>query len=204
MTKPKQFLETSESEEYLHKYAWAVVKRQIQLAENESRGALYDDLVAMVFAFHSLEGYVNFVGEKVAPDLWRDERRRFKSDIFKKLKAILERCEMEPLDKSRRPYSTIKALQKLRNKMTHPKTHRSTTTKKFREGKEPELFQQSHLETLVCHEKALRARDDVSCIADLIHRAASDRFRNAGLGAGPFDGVTSMRSSSMSLLSDDE
>ncbi|TLG75168.1 hypothetical protein [Methylocystis sp. B8] len=200
---PRQFIERSESEEYLHKAAWSVVNRQLRRAEKKRRGALYDDLVAMVFAFHSIEGYLNFVGEKIAPDLWKNEKHEFGNDLYKKLKAICERCEIDPPEKSKCPYSTIEALKDLRNKMTHPKTHRAKEETKFTDGQEPEIFSPTHLETLVSHEKALLARDDVRKIADLIHPAARGRFPDSGLGSDPFDGITSMRNSSTSLLSDD-
>ncbi|QGM95460.1 hypothetical protein F7D13_16230 [Methylocystis rosea] len=39
MTKPRRFIERSDSEEYLHKAAWSVVKRQLRRAETERRGA---------------------------------------------------------------------------------------------------------------------------------------------------------------------
>ncbi|MDP3553082.1 hypothetical protein [Methylocystis sp.] len=203
MTKPRRFIERSDSEEYLHKAAWSVVKRQLQRAETERRGALYDDLVAMVFAFHSFEGYLNYVGEKIAPDLWKDEKHAFRSDIYKKLKAICELCNIDRPDKSKRPYSTIQALQTLRDRMAHPKTHRAKGETKFVEGEEPEIFSPTLLDTLVSHESALQARDDVREIADLIHPAARVRFPDVGLGSDPFEGILSMRTSSMSLLGDD-
>jgi hypothetical protein len=91
MTMKRRFTEESESEEYLHKTAWSVVLRQIEHAEATPHGVLYDYLVAMVFAFHSLEGYLNFVGDKIAPELWADERETFKNTgLFGKLAAI--RC----------------------------------------------------------------------------------------------------------------
>ena len=57
-----------EGERFLHKDLWRVVERQLDHALGTPRGAFYDDLVAMVFALHALEAYLNFVGERVAPE----------------------------------------------------------------------------------------------------------------------------------------
>jgi hypothetical protein len=102
--KKRRFIEETEGEEYLHKDTWRVVKRQFDRPEDSRKGALYDDLVAMVFSFHTLEGYLNFVGDKISPQLWKNEREEFKkTGILGKLAAILDRCELEPFEKSGRP-----------------------------------------------------------------------------------------------------
>jgi len=41
----------------------------------------------------------------------------------------------------------------------------------------------------VSHEKALRARDDVNCIADEIHKAARAKFPHADLGTDALGGI---------------
>ena len=65
----RRFIEEASGEEYVHRDVWRVVKRQIAYAEANPKGALLDDLVALVFASHALEGYANFLGAKIAPDL---------------------------------------------------------------------------------------------------------------------------------------
>lgn len=200
MTNKPRLVEESCSEEYLHKTAWSVVTRQIEHADANPTGALYDDLVAMVFAFHCMEGYLNFVGEKIAPDLWADERTRFRSTgITGKLRAICERCGIDVPEKGRRPYSTVSELKKLRDCMAHPKTHKVSSRVEFVEDKPPPLFATSYVATLVSHRKALRARDDVKSIADEIHRAAVARFPRVGLGREAFGGTHSVRSSSITV-----
>jgi hypothetical protein len=201
MQKKQKFLEEADSEEYLHKAAWQVVMRQIEHAETNQTGALYDDLVAMVFAFHCIEGYLNFVGSKIAPELWKHEKEIFgRTGIAGKLNAICERCGVSMPDKGKRPYSTVSELKKLRDKMAHPKTYRANTKKEFAEDKPAPLFARTYLATLVSHKKALRAREDVKCIADEIHRAALSRFPHAGLGPDPLEGIQSTRTASSRLI----
>ena len=56
-----------EGERFLHRELWRVVERQLNHASVTPKGAFYDDLVAMVFALHTLEAYLNFAGERLAP-----------------------------------------------------------------------------------------------------------------------------------------
>ena len=202
MSKPRkrQFIEESDSVEYLHMHAWRVVKRQINYAERNKKGALYDDLVAMVFASHCIEGYANFLGERIAPELWMDEKRHFRdAGLAGKLDKIIELCGITDLDKGKRPYSTILALKILRDSMAHPRTIRAKGRKTFTEGKEPPLFAKSYLENLVSHKKAIRVRDDLNRLANHIHNAALVRFRDKQLGTDALEGIIGLRSTSMTL-----
>jgi hypothetical protein len=190
MPTKRRFEERSSGEEYLHKSAWCVVGRQLEYAVANPRGALYDDLVAMMFAFHCIEGFLNFVGEKIAPDLWEDEKNQFiGTGIDGKLDAICKQCGLSQPDKGRRPYSTLSMLKVLRDAMAHPKIHRTQSVKPFTEGKKPSLFSKTYLSELVSHEKAVRARDDVKRIADQIHKSARGKFPDADLGTDALEGI---------------
>ncbi len=198
MAERRILVEESEVEEYLHKDAWCVVQRQLNSAEANPDGALYDDLVAMVFAFHAMEGYLNYLGEKIAPELWRDEKIQFReSGMTGKLATICERCGLRSPDYGQRPYSTLAGLKKLRNAMAHPRTRKMGRIVDYDERKPPPLFPQSYLSTIVSHQRALLVRDDVKSIADQIHAAALTKFPRAGLGAGALDGLMSMRTSAI-------
>ena len=197
MTK-RQFIEESEGEEYLHKTTWLVVKRQFERPVDPKKGAMYDYLVAMVFASHTLEGYLNFIGDKILPELWKKERD-IEGGLEGKLSLILRECDLPDFDKSRRPYATVTTLTKLRNRIAHPKTHKPKSCTMYTEGKEPPLFPKTHLETLVSHEKALRARDDVKCIVDRIHAAAFSKFPTLHLGDDGLGGILSLHSHSAKL-----
>jgi hypothetical protein len=199
MTTPRRFVETSQSEEYLHKETWRVVLRQLDSAEKNERGGLYDDLVAMVFAFLSFEGYLHFVGERVAPKKWK-KLRKDNATFREKFEVICGLCEIEFLE-FERPFSTIFELRELRNRIAHPKPHRDDETSvEFIEGNDPEIFPPTFLQRLVDHKKALRAREDVKRISDLIHDSANSRFPSAELGPDGLGGVLSMRTTSTKLL----
>jgi hypothetical protein len=192
--KPR-LVEKSTGEEYLHKIAWVVVKRQIAHAEANPKGRPHDYLVAMVFAFHCMEGYLNFIGEKIAPELWADEKTAFRdTGLTGKLTAICERCGIHVPKKG-----TLSELKTLRDRMAHPKIYKTSKTVEFAEDNPPPLFAKSYLSSLVSHQKALKARDDVKRIADEIHGAAVSRFPHAALGHDALEGIFSMRSSSTRL-----
>ena len=198
--KKQRFIEVSEGEEYLHKETWRVVKRQLDRSNKSRTGALYDDLVAMVFASHTLEGYLNFLGDKILPEVWKNERDEFKVTGFEgKLGAILEKCGLEPFDKGRRPYATVKALKKLRNDISHPKINKPKTTVVYSAGKEPPMFPKTYLETLVTHNKAVAAREDVQAIVNRIQAAANAKFPELKLGDDGLEGVLSKHSHSAKL-----
>lgn len=191
--RPRRFLHESEGEEYLHKEAWRVVMRQFKRPDDPKKGALYDDLVAMVFMSHSLEGYLNFLGDKILPEVWKDERD-IEDGIEGKLALILKACDLPTFEKGRRPYATVKALNKLRDSIAHPKTHKPKTSKIYPEGKEPPLFPTTYLETLVSHDKAERAQNDVRAIVDCIHAAAVTKFPDLRLGHDGLGGIISQHS----------
>jgi hypothetical protein len=200
MLKRRKLVEETEGEEYLHKYVWRVVQRQIDYAEANPKGALYDDLTAMVFAFHTIEGYLNYLGEKIAPDLWRDEKILFRDNgVTGKLAALCERCGLVVPDYGKRPYSTVSELKKLRNAVAHPKTRKTGGKVEYDEHKPPPLFPESYLSKMVSHQRAIRARDDVKDITDQLHAAAREKFPGAQLGPDALDGIMNLRSGTTRL-----
>ena len=201
-----RLVEESDGEEYPHRTAWAVVIPQLEHGETNPTGSFYDDLVAMVFAFHAMEGYLNFIGGKITPDLWADERTTFKNTgLTGKLEAICERCGMSMPDKGRRPYQTVSGLKELRTRMAHPKIIEVRSRVEFAADKLPPIFRKSYPANLVSHERALRARDDVKWLADEIHKAAVARFPHAApeLGLDALSGIHSRRTWSTRLAHPD-
>ena len=63
---PPELVTTFEGKELAHRGCWEVVLEQQRLADSHERGWYRPSLVAMVFAFHAVEAYLNFV------TVWRD------------------------------------------------------------------------------------------------------------------------------------
>jgi hypothetical protein len=193
----RRIVEETEGEDYLHKYVWRAALRQLEQAKKKLPGSIYEDMVAMTLAFHALEGYLNFLGDKIAPELWEKEREVFRSGgIMGKLTELHQRCRLPVLSKGRQPYSTIKSLEKLRNCIAHPKTIKTRSIKEFDEDKERPLFPPSMLEGLVSHTRAIQSLERVKFIADSLHKAAGDLFPDAGLGSSALEGSMAINTSS--------
>jgi hypothetical protein len=114
---------------YTHRLLWQIVEQQAALARE--REWVNFSLVAVTFAFHALEAYVNFAGEHLAPDLWADEQNSFRKDPYRgwkgKLRKILELTNI-PWEPDARPLKTIIELQELRDSIAHGKAERFSGT----------------------------------------------------------------------------
>jgi hypothetical protein len=60
-----------------HRLLWEIVEEQARLASELEREWSKPALVAMVFGFHTVEAYLNFVGERLDPETWQNERISF-------------------------------------------------------------------------------------------------------------------------------
>ena len=95
---------------YTHRLLWQIVEEQSKLARERDREWVNLSLVAVTFAFHALEAYVNFAGEHLAPDLWADEQNSFRKDPYRgwkgKLRKVLELTNV-PWEPDARPLRTV-------------------------------------------------------------------------------------------------
>jgi hypothetical protein len=173
----------TKGEIFFHRHIWKVVERQLEQAQRNPLGAEYDCLVAMVFAFHTLEGYLNYVGSQLAPELWRRERNEQSIQSFsKKATKIFELCCVPEPDKTARPYKTIWDLQDLRDKIAHPKPI-PFIEKVHHTGEEPAPKPNyAPFGDLVSYEKALVAAHDVKKLIAVIHKAASRKIDDVWFG----------------------
>ena len=170
-----------EGERFLHKDLWRVVERQLDHSTAMPMGAFYDDLVAMVFALHALEAYLNFVGERIAPEIWKDEREYFRKERYRgfdgKVRKVLELVGIAEPSRDVRPYSTVWLLKDLRDVIAHGKPIRFSNVVEHGMDEEPSLTH-SPLRDVVSRENAERARDDVRAFADAIHAAAIPKLKH--------------------------
>jgi hypothetical protein len=63
---------TSEGEILPHRFLWEIVEEQAALAKRLEREWSKPALVGMVFAFHTVEAYINYLGERLGPEIWQD------------------------------------------------------------------------------------------------------------------------------------
>jgi hypothetical protein len=160
---------TSEGEGYVHRWLWQVVLRQLDHAEENDAAPLLNRVVAMVFAFHTLEAYVNFIVEKLKPELLeRQEWGGFLS-FKKKLQKLLEALCLEAPDVTIRPYATVWELQRLRDKIAHGRREVISAVHVHPTTEPP--WDAGFLES-VTPEMVANAVEDVDRFAEWIHAAA--------------------------------
>jgi hypothetical protein len=193
MVNEHRVAQESESDAYLIMEAWQVVKRHIQHAEAVPQQALNEDLVAMIFAFHTMEGYLNYVGQRIAPELWINERATFKPGLSGKLNAVYERCGVGRPNLGKRTYSTLIELKKLWDRVAHRQTRRGRGPIESLVHEPSPSFANSRLASVVSHRMAVKARDDVKRIVDEINSAAITRFPQARLGIDVLEWTQSPR-----------
>lgn len=106
-----------------HRLLWRIVEENAATArerestkkEEWSRPAL----VAMVFAFHAMEAYLNYVGQKLGPEVWANEKEHFRESGFRgRLRDVMERAGL-PWMPGKRPLQTVLQLKKLRDAIAH-------------------------------------------------------------------------------------
>jgi hypothetical protein len=116
---------------YTHRLLWQIVEEQAELARKRDREWVNFGLVAVTFAFHALEAYVNFAGEHLSPALWADEQNSFRKDPYRgwkgKLRKVLELTNV-PWEPDVRPLKTVIELQELRDSIAHGKAERFSGT----------------------------------------------------------------------------
>lgn len=200
----RPIVETTRSgENYLHRTLWQVVIRSSENAAARPQGARYDHLAAMVFTFHTFEAYINFLGDRLAQDLWKREKtdRAIRSFEAKRSKVYSLAGLSEPGWQAP-PYSTVDALKELRDAISHGKIETHSPAAEVGELEEGPLFWMSHVFAgKVTPELAEKARNDVHQIARELHGAARTRVRTQdGYGDDPFEGLHSQATHGQRLV----
>ncbi len=113
-----------------HRLMWGIVEENAKLArERDNRreeGWARAALVAMVFAFHAMEAHLNYVGQRLAPDVWAKEKEHFRDSGFRgRLRDVMERAGL-PWTPGKRPLQTVLQLKKLRDAIAHGRPEEKT------------------------------------------------------------------------------
>lgn len=181
-----------EGEHFLHRMLWRVVLRQIEHATKNPQGAFHDHLVAMVFAFHTFEAYLNFAGERLAPEIWANERDYFRKEPHRgfdgKVRTIIGLVGIAEPDRTSRPYSSVWLLKELRDLIAHAKPEKFSETIDHPENEEPS-FRRSQVEALVTHDNAFQTSRDIEDFIEMLHQAPIPRVHDIWFGDKALKGV---------------
>lgn len=171
-----------EGRELIHRHLWAIVEEEAKLANERTQGWRGPTLVAMVFAFHTVEAYLNFAGELLAPELWRHERDFFGKEPYRgwngKLKKVMELVALPAPERGARPLKTILELKRLRDLIAHGKSE-------WLAGEDVQYsdalawFPLSTLDKMITPKEKLKTvLQDVEKFLDHIHRLAKAQLES--------------------------
>jgi len=161
---------------YNHRILWKVADLNSQAATSPEKGAKYHALGAMLLYFFAFEGYLNWLGNRIAPEVWEEERKFFSCPPYQgslgKYRFLAKILCLPSPDASSGAFQTAKELLKLRDMAVHLKAEAGDRLVKFAEGHFPPHYG-GRLAEKVSPRKASRARDHLSELAEGLHRGAN-------------------------------
>lgn len=185
---------TIRGERYVHKTLWATALKMMDNGHPQGVGTAYDALAAMVFAAHAFEAYLNYVGVKLDPIYWKDERDHFRKEPYRgfdgKVRKVFEMVDLPEPSRHARPYSTIMSLKSLRDTIAHGHVISIKETV-VHTPNEPIPMMSWVFDLKVSHQLSLEAMEDVGTVAELIHAAARPKVEDPWFVDVPFGGAHS-------------
>jgi hypothetical protein len=109
---------TQERTIYNYSYLYQAALFSFKQAKDKVEGRTYYYLISIVMLAYAFEAYLNHCGEKLI-DHWEDIE---KIKTINKFKILLKTLNINNLEKSKRPYQTVKDLIKVRNLLAHART----------------------------------------------------------------------------------
>ena len=112
---------------YPHEYLWRASSRSLTMAETNDREQYYLLMQSLLTAYLAFEAFINFLGECLDPDAWRNEKTFFNQrpyyGIEGKIKRLAERLPNFVFEKGQRPYQIIKEVGRFRTLLVHGKPY---------------------------------------------------------------------------------
>lgn len=158
-----------EGEVFTHRVLWYACQRQLCVARSDPKDSRYFYLTAMLMAYMVFEAYINYLGTKLSPDLWEDERNNFRAQPYNGTSGkLLKLCELFDVpfpNKGVRPYQSIALLKQLRDMVVHGKPDEFKKTVKHSAEENPCIIEYK-LGEYVSKEKAEQAIADTKQLID--------------------------------------
>jgi hypothetical protein len=164
----------------------------METAKRRKTGTQCFYISAMLMAYLTYESYINFLGDRFAPEIWAKEREFFSQKVYRglpgKLKYLAERIPIKGIKTNQRPMQTIRRLKKLRDFLSHGIVDKYEKTITHHRDKEPPLFgPYGRIDKLVAPELAARAVLDVREFIEFLHSQAREHAEHIWLGEDPWD-----------------
>jgi hypothetical protein len=179
---------------YNHEVLWGIADRNIKNAQNLKKEAMFYSLGGLILLYFAFEGYLNWLGNKISPEVWENEKDFFSRHPYRgTLGKYCYLCKILVLpkpDASKGEFQTAKELEKLRNFAVHPKAESGNRMVKVHEDHYPPHYK-SNLEEMVSEEKAIRGKCDINKLVKELHNKAKEYYPNLVSGHTPFNSLIS-------------
>lgn len=191
-----------EYESYNHRILWCAASKNLAMANTTSADSKYGALGAMLMAYLAFEGYLNWLGGRISPDVWSSEREFFSRKPYQgtmgKHLFLTTVLHLKKPNVSKRPYQTATDLGRFRNAVTHSKPDAGRRDVIIADGECPNIYE-SKLGKQVTKKAAQRALDDIASLVDELHGAAREFFPEIVPEQQPFDGSLATSVTGVSL-----
>lgn len=173
-------LETAFRSEYLtYRALWLGAQQFFDDRENDDKHGFWSLAAAALFVFMAYEGFLNDLGERIAPDVWANERKFFRhrfAGTLGKTRFLADKLEIS-FDWGRRPCGTLAELNEWRNRLVHSYTERISGSRLIAAENKPPTAYPTAFQTIERPPFVPRCFEDVGAVADQLLRAGAKRFR---------------------------
>ena len=116
---------------FTHRILWKSGEELLKHAKSKLDGAYYFRLASLLMFCLAYEGFVNYLGQSLLPEIWKKEKDNFQGKGLEcKIKVIVDKkTQGFTWEKGRSPYQKIKRLEPFRNALCHSKTEINTSKK---------------------------------------------------------------------------
>jgi hypothetical protein len=196
---------TIRGEIFTYRVLWDCCLAQLQTAKRRKTQAQSFYISAMLMAYLTYEAYINFLGDRFAPDIWVQERKIFNGKEYRgiqgKLKYLSERIPINGIIDGKRPMQSIQKLKKLRDFLSHGRIDKYETTIKHKRDNDPPLFgQYGKIDKLVTPELAEITIMDVKSFMEFLHSQARNHTEDMWFGEDPWDAFIAHAMSDSKML----
>ncbi|MEW6406231.1 MAG: hypothetical protein AB1649_30970, partial [Chloroflexota bacterium] len=129
---------------YNHRILGISAHKFLTLAKSDEIEGKYYALAAVLFSFMAFEGYLNWLGSRIAENVWRNERDFFSRPPFKgtlgKFSYLVTLLHLEMPDPSKGPYQTALEVHRLRDSIAHTTPEYGENEVEFPPGNFPPMY----------------------------------------------------------------
>lgn len=121
-----------DSRSYPHEILWRAAITTLRTAKGEGEKVRPDHLgvLALLSGFLAFEGFVNLVGDEVASDVWREEKKFFSQGNYRglngKLEFLFSQFPGHRLVKGQNPFQTFQKVRVFRDSIAHARVYKYT------------------------------------------------------------------------------